>query len=81
MEYEKLKRILWISLLNVLLFVGLLFAYNEIVRFNFQQQLLLKPCELCLEANPHIKNCVEDVLRTNTNNQPMVNFTLPMVKT
>jgi disulfide bond formation protein DsbB len=35
-----------------------MFALNSFMDYYFKNQLLLTPCELCVELNPHTRSCI-----------------------
>jgi len=53
---EKLKLILTIL---IVVAVGML-AINQILGLYYRSQLLLSPCDLCSELNPHLNKCFEE---------------------
>lgn len=50
--------------LKVLLYIGVVcslgfFAFNQAYQFFYGAQLLMTPCDLCMELNPEVKECID----------------------
>lgn len=77
------------KLLYALIILGVvalgLLAVNQFLAYQFKAEFLASPCDLCIELNPHLKNCFEyeSINRSHNpydikiNNNEVYDFTLP----
>ena len=48
-------------ILIILLIIGVgVFAVNQVLQYHYKTEFLMKPCQLCLKLNPHLKQCFND---------------------
>lgn len=64
---------LLIKIVCVLAIVGMgLFIFNQFIEWQYNAQLLMGPCQLCVEINPDVGSCWEMQKAIDLNQLPKI---------
>lgn len=63
-----LKVLIYLLIIGAVIGLGM-FAFNQTMKYYYNMELLMNPCDLCTELNPQFKQCFIEIRENPTINK------------